>query len=128
MFSATGRMYCTSRYSTVNAAVHRPMPIATAVSTSIHNGRSSSVGEGTIRYRASRTPITPAAIAKSTRLDPTLAPGRIRRGKYTLEINPELPIRQPLTFVSTMLKKFQPSSPANMNTMGGTPPVGNRPP
>ena len=70
-------------------------------------------------------PSSPRPRPKSTTHDATLESGRISRGKNTLEINWALPTRQPLTLVSTLLKKFQPSRPANENTRYGTPPLGN---
>ena len=60
------------------------------------------------------------------RTSPTPESGSTSRGKNTFEINCELPTRQPLTLLSTLLKKFQPSNPANENTQYGTPPLGSR--
>ena len=62
-----------------------------------------------------RTNIIARLTPKSTTHEPSPESGSTSRGKNTFEIRFELPTRQLLTLLRTLLKKFQPSKPANEN-------------
>src|SRR5215472_13621824 len=82
-----------SRYSTIKAETHKPIPKEAANASSTNKGRNATFTGGTKRYQTISTARNIAEIRKSTKLVITLLAGTTRRGKYTFEIRLELATR-----------------------------------
>src|SRR5580658_10952202 len=81
-----GTMWRTSRYRTMRADSHSPIPSAHANDRTMNKGSAVRRQSGTKRYQAIIPVIRASVIRKSTKLVTTALEGTIIRGKYIFEI------------------------------------------
>src|SRR5262245_16496761 len=86
-----GTMNQKSRYRTINAEIHKPIPNEAANAIIANSGASSASRPGGNRYQISNSASRPHEIRRSTKLVITLLAGIVTRGKYTVETRGELP-------------------------------------
>ena len=80
------------------------------------NGNAAMRQSGTMPYHSINTPRTTPDIEKSMRLTMTALVGMISRGKYTFEINPELPTRLLPASLNALAKNCHGSNAVNTIT------------
>src|SRR6185437_15711253 len=106
-----GTIYRKSRYSTVSAASHKPIPSEAPKTSTTRIGRKHILIAGIRWYQASNATKKTAEIRKSTKLVITLLTTTTSRGKYTFEIRFEFNRRLPPLSVIAVEKNCHGSIP-----------------
>src|SRR5258705_6314173 len=107
-----GITYRKSRYLTLSAVIHTPMPMLAANAMTAKNGRNRTCQPGANRYQIIRPMRMTKPIRKSTNATMTAAVGTMRRGKYTLPMRLALLIRLLEASATAVAKKLHGNMPA----------------
>ncbi len=105
-------MYLKSLYLTLRAVKYKPVPNAAKKASTINKGRKIICHEGRYWYQIIISNSKANEIPKSTKLVITELAGMIMRGKYTLLIRFEFPIKLLLASLKALLKNCQGNMPA----------------
>src|SRR5258708_6906673 len=108
-----GITYLKSRYFTFRAVIHRPGPRLARNAIATNAGSATMCQLGAKRYHTMRPTSSTKLTRKSTNETTTAAVGTMRRGKYTLLMRFELPMRLAEDSDNAVEKNCQGSSPAN---------------